>query len=188
MLHEVSKEFCHLNHLNMHVLSLTFLRLFGRDCTNAHQLQMLELFSNCAISSIGKILASKDVNAYENFFHLVESHVLAAAMEFLGMENIDNKPADDIFPSTLWLLHQEERRSIVISVCEATVDEIVDLSTIDVSDTETGMKKRTNIYNWVPIPINQLGRSMTRKKIRYLLMQWITLIWSAVQGACRCST
>ena len=91
--------------------------------------------------NIGK-KPSKDVNAYEDFFHLlVESHVLAAAMEFLGMESIDDKPAD-ILPSTLWLLSQEERKSILTSVCEAMVDEFVDLSTIDVSDTETGDKEQ----------------------------------------------
>ena len=47
----------------------------------------------------------KDVNAHEDFFHLlVESHVLAAAMEFLGMENIDDVPPLDIFPPTVWML------------------------------------------------------------------------------------
>ena len=47
---------------------------------------------------------SKDINAFEDFFHLiVESHVLATAMEFLGMESIDDKPAADIFPCTYCL-------------------------------------------------------------------------------------
>ena len=80
---------------------------------------------------------SKDVNAFEDFFHLiVESHVLAAAMEFLGMESIDDKPAADIFPPTVWMLSQEERRAILTSVCEAIVDEFVDISTIEVFDTD----------------------------------------------------
>ena len=53
---EVSSSQLTVISINLYVFSLTFLRLFGRDCTNPHQLQMLELFSNCVISSIGKTL------------------------------------------------------------------------------------------------------------------------------------
>ena len=52
----------------------------------------------------------------------MESHVLAAAMEFLGMENIDDVPPLDIFPPTVWMLSQQERRDILMSVCEAVVE------------------------------------------------------------------
>ena len=59
----------------------------------------------------------------------MESHVLAAAMEFLGMENIDDVPPLDIFPPTVWMLSQQERRDILMSVCEAMVEEFVDITT-----------------------------------------------------------
>lgn len=65
----------------------------------------------------------------------MESHILAAAMEFLGMESIDDKPAADIFPPCVRMLSQDERRKILTSVCEAIVDEFVDISTIDLTDT-----------------------------------------------------
>ena len=54
-----------------------------------------------------------DVNAHEDFFQqVVESHVLAAAMEFLGMEDIEDDPHAEIFPPTLWML---ERKSAIQS-------------------------------------------------------------------------
>ena len=51
----------------------------------------------------------------------MESHVLTAAMEFLGMENMDDIPAADIFPPKVRTMSQEERRDILLSVCGAVV-------------------------------------------------------------------
>ena len=91
--------------------------------SNISQVIWKRLYKSTSASDVGTIFQlrnlinrknignkpSKDVNAFEDFFHLlVESHVLSAAMGFLGMESIDDEPAGDIFPPTVWMLSQEE--------------------------------------------------------------------------------
>ena len=49
----------------------------------------------------------KNVNAF--FQQIVESHVLATAMEYLGMESIEDQLSADIFSPTLWMVDREER-------------------------------------------------------------------------------
>lgn len=70
------------------------------------------------------------MNSHEDFFHLiVDAHVLVAAMEFLGMEDIDAKPNTEMFPPGVWMLDKEERKEILLSVCGAIVEEYTDIST-----------------------------------------------------------
>ena len=58
----------------------------------------------------------KDVNSHEDFFLLVvDAHVLAAAMEFLGMDE-DEEPSAEVFPPGVWMLHREKRRYFAVSV------------------------------------------------------------------------
>lgn len=66
----------------------------------------------------------------------MESHVLAA-----GMENIDNGPPLDIFPPTVWMLSQQERRDILMSVCEAMVEEFVDITTFEAIEQSDAKSK-----------------------------------------------
>ena len=48
----------------------------------------------------------------------MDAHVLAAAMEFLGMENLDEEPSAEVFPPGVWMLHREERK---IFCCQCVV-------------------------------------------------------------------
>lgn len=85
----------------------------------------------------------KDVNAHEDFFQqVVESHVLAAAMEFLGMEDIEDSPNAEIFPPTLWMLEKEERYVILLSVCGNIVDEFTDIRTFETSPDGNDNKEK----------------------------------------------
>ena len=56
------------------------------------------------------------------------------------MESMDDKPATDIFPP-VWMLSQEERRDILISVCSVIVENFVDISTFDSSQVGEGAEK-----------------------------------------------
>ena len=70
----------------------------------------------------------KDVNAHEDFFMLViECHILAAAMEVLGMASLEDKPCAEILPSDVWLHQDDERREILHSVA-SVINSFVDLS------------------------------------------------------------
>ena len=77
------------------------------------------------------ISPKKDVNSHEDFFHLiVDVHVLVAAMEFLGMDSLDEDPNVEIIPPSVWMLDKEERKEILLSVCDSIVEEFTDISTI----------------------------------------------------------
>lgn len=95
--------------------------------------------------NIGK-KPKKDVNAHEDFFQqVVESHVLAAAMEFFGMDNIEDDPNAEIFPPTLWMLEKEERYAILLSVCGRIVDEFTDIRTFETSPDQGDKGKQDQI-------------------------------------------
>ena len=73
----------------------------------------------------------------------MDAHVLAAAMEFLGMENLDEEPSAEVFPPGVWMLHREERKDILLSVCGAIVEQYTDISTFkDASDKDESNKRR----------------------------------------------
>ena len=73
----------------------------------------------------------KDTNAHEDFFHLVvDAHVLVAAMQFLGMDSLEEDPNAEIFPPSVWMLDKEERKEILLSVCDSIIEEFTDISTL----------------------------------------------------------
>ena len=44
----------------------------------------------------------KDFNAHDDFFNLATtSHILAAAMEIMGMDTLDNNPCDPLIPDDI---------------------------------------------------------------------------------------
>ena len=73
---------------------------------------------------------SKDMNACEAFFLLVEeSHVLAAAMMVLQMSSVDAQPGDrTLFPATSSRLEPDQRRKVLLLAVEKVLDKFVDLS------------------------------------------------------------
>ena len=95
--------------------------------------------------NIGKT-PKKDVNAHEDFLQQVlESHVLAAAMEYLGMESVDDEPNEEIVPPTLWMLDNEERYKILLSVCSVIVDDFTDIRTFEVNQEESKMRDNDKV-------------------------------------------
>ena len=73
-----------------------------------------------------------DMNACEDFIELVVTgHIIACAMELLGMSSIDAVPSSNIIQSAdeVWMKDDEERKSILMDVASEIVDQHVDLST-----------------------------------------------------------
>ena len=73
-----------------------------------------------------------DMNACEDFFEVVVvRHVIASAMELLGMSSIDDLPSFTITqsPEDVWMKDNSERKAIVMEVASSIVDQNVDLST-----------------------------------------------------------
>ena len=79
----------------------------------------------------------KDVYAFEDFLDS-QLQVVAAAIEFSGREDMDDIPAANVSPSTVWMLSQEERRDVLISVCSAIVEDFVDISMFDHDSSKVG--------------------------------------------------
>ena len=74
----------------------------------------------------------KDMNACEDFFELtVTGYVITCAMELLGMSAVDEVPNSGFIkePEEAWMKDDSERRSILMDVAKAIVEEHVDLST-----------------------------------------------------------
>lgn len=72
-----------------------------------------------------------DVNACEDFFHLtVIGHVIACAMEILGMASVNAMPSSNVIqsPDEVWQKDDSERKSILLEVASQIVDQNVDLS------------------------------------------------------------
>lgn len=70
----------------------------------------------------------KDFNAHDSFFNLVTtSHILAAAMEVLGMDNLDDTPCDLLVPKDVHTLPKSDRRAILESICHVIVHSYVDV-------------------------------------------------------------
>ena len=54
-------------------------------------------------------------------------------MEYLGMESVEDEPDEEILLPTLWILGNEERYKILLSVCSAIVDDFTDIRTFEVT-------------------------------------------------------
>ena len=73
-----------------------------------------------------------DMNACEDFFDLiVTGHVIACAMQLLGMSSVDAVPSSNVIqsPEEAWMRDDIERKSILMDVSSLIVDQNVDLST-----------------------------------------------------------
>ena len=70
-----------------------------------------------------------DMNACEYFLEdVVNGHVIASAMELLGMSSIDDVPSSTIIqsPEDIWMKDNSERKAIVMEVASIIVDQHVD--------------------------------------------------------------
>lgn len=77
------------------------------------------------------VYPSKNVNACDDFFHqIVHAHIVAAALDTLGMDSIDDVPCDDVLsnPEDIWMLPVSERRDILNKMCKKVVDSHVKFS------------------------------------------------------------
>lgn len=82
----------------------------------------------------------KDMNACEDFFELiVTGYVIVCAMELLGMSSIDAVPTSKIIasPEEVWMKDDSDRKSVLMEVASAIVDQYVDLST-NFADSKSG--------------------------------------------------
>ena len=71
----------------------------------------------------------KDFNAHDDFFTLiVTGYVLGAAMEILGMENLEDDPCGPILPPEVWMHDKRDRADILKSVAGVMVNKYIDLS------------------------------------------------------------
>lgn len=70
----------------------------------------------------------KDFNAHDSFFNLVITcHILAATMEVLGMDALDDKPCELLVPENVHTLPKSERSTILSHVCDVVVHSYIDL-------------------------------------------------------------
>ena len=78
----------------------------------------------------------KDFNAHDSFFSLVTtSHILAAAMELLGMDSLDDHPSEHLLPENVQALPKSERSMILNHICDVVLHSYVDLHhSVEVED------------------------------------------------------
>ena len=83
-----------------------------------------------------------DVNASEDFLQMiVECHVLTAAMEFFGMECLEDDPCSDILPpGKVRPLSKDGRKEVLLLVCRAMLADYVDVYTLG-NEQEVGDDK-----------------------------------------------
>ena len=70
----------------------------------------------------------KDFNACHRLFELVvHCHIIAAALHYLSMDKLDDKPSADKIPDpdNAWMLPKEERQKQLYTICQAIVQQFV---------------------------------------------------------------
>ena len=71
---------------------------------------------------------TKDFNACDDFFRtVVHSHIIAATLEYLEMEKMEDMPCKEKLstPEDVWMLPDSERKKILREVCHKVVQEYV---------------------------------------------------------------
>ena len=70
-----------------------------------------------------------DVNSCEDFFvTVVEAHVLAAAMELLGINPLASFPSSNLIAKDYWLESAEQRHESLMTVCKALVSKFINFT------------------------------------------------------------
>lgn len=80
-----------------------------------------------------------NMNACEDFFEtVVKAHVLACALNLLGMSDVGDVPTQFITSEDVWMLDNMERRQILADTAMQIVEDNVDLSIHFFSDGISG--------------------------------------------------
>ena len=80
-------------------------------------------------------------NSCDDFFHAVMTgHILAAAMEELGMENLHDTPSEAVVssPNTAWMGTNEERLALLTDISESIALKYITISFIKRSTMSSG--------------------------------------------------
>ena len=96
----------------------------------------------------------KDMNACEDFFELVVTgHVIACAMQLLGMSSVNEIPSSSVIesPEGSWMKDDSERKSILMEVATLIVEQNVDLSMTFSDSQSSDLAKRSaadSVYSY----------------------------------------
>ena len=95
----------------------------GSDHGTLYQLRNLVQRRN-----IGK-QPKKDFNAHHDFFNVVlTSHILAAAMEVFGMDNLEDEPCEGLVPPGMDTMPKEEREEVLQYLVGLILDSYIDIN------------------------------------------------------------
>lgn len=71
-----------------------------------------------------------NVNAYEDFFDVItRGHIVAAALEHLGMSSLNAQPDPTMVDPSIWMEDDAVRKEKLLKIASEIVDKYVDLST-----------------------------------------------------------
>ena len=73
----------------------------------------------------------KNFNACDEFFELVTTcHILATALEVLGMKALSDTPSEAVIsdPPSVWMQVDKQRKEVLASACDKIVDRYIDFS------------------------------------------------------------
>lgn len=97
----------------------------GSDHGTLFQLRNLVQFERRNVRKTPK----KDFNAHHDFFSVVlTSHILAAAFEIFGMDNLDDEPCEGLLPTDIDAMTNAEKKEILLNLVSLIVDTYIDIS------------------------------------------------------------
>ena len=71
----------------------------------------------------------KDFNAHHDFFNVVlTSHILAAAMEMFGMDDLEDEPCEGLVPPYIDTMPKEEREEVLQYLVGLIVHSYIDIN------------------------------------------------------------
>ena len=81
------------------------------------------------------------MNSCEDFFlTIIEAHVLAAAMELLGMNSVALVPSSDLIAEDYWV-ENTERHTSLMTVCEALVSKFINFKFLATQERKPEQKQ-----------------------------------------------
>lgn len=81
---------------------------------------------------------SKNMNACEGFLDVVvEAHIVSAAMTVFGMQTVDDKPDETLFPNNFSKLDTMQQRKVLLLATRSVVEKFVDLTWVEKESVDT---------------------------------------------------